>query len=159
MSGQVASRLLHLVPCILDASTQFSLAKKLRDKNRKKASSVVFCDQDNWEDRVKTEIARLIQTSREYQMPANYAHHIKWLANGDSKLAERLIILMDEEEAKIRLKHLESEFRNLRSLNCAGLRNANINHQIILPQGRVTVKIGNGLLFDFQRWVHGVFNK
>jgi hypothetical protein len=142
MSGRVAERLLNLVPAVLDSDTRFDLVKKLREAHRKQINKHVHCEPHEWRSKVAPEIAQLLASSSESQLPESAVKRIQWLADGDSQAAQRLLAAAEEEEAIARLQHLEREFGRIDALIHEVQGNATINHQIHLPQGTVTVRIG-----------------
>lgn len=142
MSGKVAERLLNLVPTVLDADTRFELVKKLRDAHRTKINKHVRCEPHEWRAKVAPEVGELLASSSQFQLPESAVSRIKWLTDGDSQAAQRLLAAAEEEEAVARLQHLEREFRRVDVLlqNVQGQKT--VTHTIQLPQGTVNVTIG-----------------
>lgn len=142
MSGKVAERLLNLVPTVLDSDTRFELVKKLRDAHRTKINKHIRCEPHEWRSKVAPEVAELLASSSQFQLPQSAVSRVKWLADGDSQAAQRLLAAAEEEEAIARLQHLEREFHRIDVLlqNVQGEKT--VSHSIQLPQGTVNVTIG-----------------
>jgi hypothetical protein len=142
MSGRVAERLLNLVPAVLDSNKRFELVKKLREAHRKTINKYVQCEPQEWRSKVAPEIAQLLASSSSFQLPESTLKRIRWLADGDSQAAQKLLVAAEEEEAIARLQHLEREFGRIDALIQGVKGSTTINHEIKLPQGTVTVRIG-----------------
>ena len=141
MSGKVAERLLNLVPPVLDASTRFDLVKKLRFAHMRKERKYVTCQPANWREVLAPLVAELIAASHQFQLPEAAVKRVRWLANGDTGAAQRLLAAAEQEEAVGRLRYLEAEFERIDFL----LRNIEstraVNHTIELPQGTIVISI------------------
>ena len=142
MSGMVAERLLNLVPTVLDSDTRFDLVKKVRDAHRTKVNKHVHCEPHEWRTKVAPEVAELLASSSRFQLPAAAVSRIRWLADGDSEAAQRLLVAAEEEEAVARLRHLELEFRRIDTLMQSVQGQKTVSHTIELPQGTIHVSIG-----------------
>lgn len=142
MSGKVAERLLNLVPTVLDSDTRFELVKKLRAAHRTKVTKNVRCEPNEWRSKVAPEVAELLASSSKFQLPESAVSRIKWLADGDSQAAQRLLAAAEEEEAIARLQHLEREFHRIDVLLQSVQGQKTVSHSIELPQGTVNVSIG-----------------
>lgn len=142
MSGKVAERLLNLVPTVLDADTRFELVKKLRDAHRNKINRHVQCQPHEWREKVAPEVAELLASSSQFELPQSAVNRIRWLADGDSQAAQRLLAAAEEEEAVARLQHLECEFLRIDVLIKSFEGHKTVSHTIQLPQGSVHVTIG-----------------
>ena len=131
-----------LVPTVLDSDTKFDLVKKVRNAHRRKLNKNVQCEPQEWRTKVAPEVATLLKSSTEFELPSAAINRIKWLADGDSQAAQQLLAAAEEEEAVVRLQHLEREFQRIDIL----LRNVQgkkiIRHAIELPQGTINVLIG-----------------
>jgi len=142
MSGMVAQRILNLVPTVLDSDIRFDLVKKVRDAHRTKVNKHVRCEPHEWRTKVAPEVGELLASSSRFQLPASAVSRIRWLADGDSQAAQRLLAAAEEEEAIARLRHLELEFRRIDTLIQSVQGQKTISHTIELPQGTIHVSIG-----------------
>ena len=142
MSGKVAERLLNLVPTVLDADTRFELVKKLRDAHRVKIHRHVQCEPHEWRSKVAPEVAELLASSSQFELPESAVNRIRWLADGDSQAAQKLLAAAEEEEALARLQYLELEFQRIDVLIKSIEARKTVSHTIDLPQGTVHVAIG-----------------
>ena len=141
MSGKVAERLLNLVPPVLDASTRFDLVKKLRFAHMRKERKRVTCEPANWRDVLAPVVTELLTASHQFQLPEAAVKRVRWLANGDTQAAQRLLAAAEQEEAVGRLRYLEAEFQRIDFLLQSIESTRAVNHTIELPQGTITISI------------------
>jgi len=141
MSGMVAERLLNLVPLVLDASTRFDLVKKLRGAHMQKARRHVTCEPTDWRSKVAPVVAELLTASHTFQLPQHAVDRVRWLAGGDAAAAQRLLAAAEQEEAAVRLRFLEAEFKRIDFLLQNIQATKHVSHTIDLPQGTISVSI------------------
>lgn len=141
MSGQTASRLLELLPPLLPASTKFELIRKLRQGHFKKRSIYIKADVDNWKQSLIKPIQELVAESSSFSLPAEILIKARWLSDGDSASAERLLVAAEQEEAAIRVAFLEDEMRRIESILRDLDATRRMSHTIELPQGSITLNI------------------
>ncbi len=141
MSGSIAGRLLNLVPSVLDTSTRFDLVKKLRAAYFVKAHRYVTCEPQECRTSVALAVADLLSASDQCQLPENAVSTIRWLADGDVIVAQRLLVAAEQDEATARLRFLEAEFERIDFLLKSIQASKHVTHTIDLPQGTVTVSI------------------
>lgn len=141
MSGMVAERLLNLVPPALDPATRFELIKKLRTVHLHQEHRHVECAPSQWRECVAPVIADLLAVGRQFQLPQHILNRVSWLANGDAVAAQQLLAAAAEEEAIVRLRHLETEFARIDFLIQSIEAQKSVSHTIELPQGTIRVCI------------------
>ena len=141
MSGMVAERLLNLIPAILDTATRFDLVKKLRYVHMLKVSRHVTCEPNDWRDKVAPVVAELLTASNTFQLPQNAIARVHWLADGDAAAAQRLLAAAEQEEAAVRLRFLETEFKRIDFLLQNIKASKTVSHTIELPQGTISISI------------------
>ncbi len=141
MSGMVAERLLNLVPLALDASTRFDLVKKLRAAHMHKERRNVACEPNDWRSKVAPVVAELLAASQRFQLPQSAVDRVRWLADGDADAAQRLLAAAEHEEAVVRLRFLEAEFRRIDFLLQSIEATKSVSHTIELPQGTIQISI------------------
>lgn len=157
MSGQVAERLLSLVPPLLSQEERFKLIKKLRIANLRKLDLRVDSAPDQWREALAPAIRELVDHGAAALIPDAVKARAAWLADGDTQAAEALLRAAELDEAVGRLAYLEEEFRQLDAM-VAELQNHQhtISKVIELPQGRIRVTIAPPKLSLWQRvtkWV------
>lgn len=141
MSGTVAERLLNLVPLVLDSSTRFDLVKKLRCAHMHKERRHVTCEPHDWRTKVAPLVAELLTASHTFQLPEHAVSRVRWLADGDTAAAQRLLAAAEQEEATVRLRFLEAEFNRIDFLLQSIESTRRVSHTIELPQGSISVEI------------------
>ncbi len=141
MSGLVAQRLLNLVPLVLDSSTRFELVKKLRYRYMRKQTRWVSCAPADWRAKVAPVIAELLAASSAFQLPGEPLERLHWLAHGDTAAAQALLAAAEQEEAVVRLAHLEGEFQRIDLLLQTIASTRSVSHDIHIPQGSIHVTI------------------
>lgn len=141
MSGKVAERLLDLVPRVLDAATRFELVKKVRYAHMRKESRWVTSAPSDWRAKVAPAVAELLATSDKFQLPEVAVSRVRWLADGDSLAAQKLLAAAEQEEAVVRLAFLEAEFQRIDILIQNIKATKSVSHTIELPQGTLHINI------------------
>jgi hypothetical protein len=141
MSGVVAERLLNLIPPLLEASDRFELVRKLRAANLPKETRKVSCTTVNWRSVLKPVLVDLVETRRRFRLPEHLLKRVNWLAQGDVAAAQRILVMVEEDEARLRLEYLEREFRRIDDLVQQMKSTRAISHTIEIPQGTIVVTI------------------
>lgn len=141
LSGQTAERLLNLIPPLLSTETRFELVRKLRAGHLKPVSIRVATTPQNWRQDLALPIRTLVDRSAEFSIPPYIAEKVAWLASGDTTAAQALLAAAEQEEAGIRVKFLEAEFRRIDTLIANIEHTKSVTHEISLPQGTILVHI------------------
>jgi hypothetical protein len=141
MSGMVAGRLLNLVPSVLDPAQRFELVKKVRSAHLRKERMCISCHPTNWRHKLAPVIAQFIAASQNVQIPRYVLDRVCWLADGDATAAQRLLAAAEQEEAAVRLRFLEAEFKRIDLMLQNIKATKRVNHIIELPQGTIAVSI------------------
>lgn len=106
-----------------------------------KESRYVSCEPNDWRNKVAPIVAELLAASHKFQLPDYAVNRIRWLTDGDTAAAQRLLAAAEQEEAAVRLRYLEAEFKRIDFL----LQNIEatkvVSHTIELPQGTISVSI------------------
>jgi len=142
MSGQIAERLLNLVPSHLLASERFDLVKKLRAAHFRPSHHNLNTTPQTWKADLAPLIRNIITRSSSFELPANVVNRAAWLANGDAAAAQKLLAAAEQQEAVVRLRYLDAEFQRIdamiQQLNGA---HSSVRHRIELPQGSIAITI------------------
>jgi hypothetical protein len=141
MSGAVAERLINLVPPELDASLRFDLVKKLRSAFLHKENKAVTAEPENWRAAVAPLVAELLTASERFRLPQRVLDKVAWLAGGDTQAAQALLTAAEQDEAIVRLRYLEAEFRRIDTLIQTIEATRSVSHRIELPQGTISITI------------------
>ena len=142
MSGMVAERLLNLVPLVIDSGTKFELVRKIRDAYNKSDNRRIHCLPESWRAEVTPIINELVAKSSAFQLPPYVVLRIRWLADGDTAAAQKILTAIEEEEAATRIRYLDAEFRRIEVLLGSIQGKKEILHEIVLPQGKISIHIG-----------------
>ena len=141
MSGMVAERLLNLVPPLLDPAAKFELVRKIRAAYTKRCKRTIYCSPENLRSAVGPVVNQLVAQSSSLQLPPHVVARIRWLADGDTVEANKILTAVEEEEASIRLRYLDAEIRQIESMISSLRGEMEIKHEIILPQGNILVHV------------------
>lgn len=157
MSGEVAERLLNLLPPLLPDETRFELVKKLRASNFRKVHRRVYSKPESWREDLAPAIAEVVGHGSTARISDAVKSRVSWLANGDVASAEQLLLAAEKDEAITRLVYLEAELRRIETMVAQlGHLNTSISHQITLPQGTIDVVISipeKTLWQKFKNWI------
>lgn len=142
MSGRVANRFLEIAPDYMDFDTRFDLIKKIRNQyNSGHQHKAVTCSTMNWREKVIPLVDEIISFNNSARLPDEFFDRIKWLAQEDTIVVEEYLSAVEYDEACIRLKHLEEEFRHIKSMITEMRGETFVQHTIKVPQGTLTVSI------------------
>lgn len=141
MSGTTAERLLNLVPPFLSTETPFELIKKLRAGHLHPAHLSLVTTPETWRKDLFVPIKELVTRSATFSLCNDITDRAAWLADGDIVAAQSLLAAAEQEEAIIRIRYLEAEFKHIEILVANIEQDLSASHRIVLPQGTVTVTI------------------
>lgn len=141
MSGQTAERLLNLVPPCLSAEARFDLIKKLRSGHLRPTHQQIVTSPQTWRHDLAEPIRNLVSRSAAFSLPDHITKRAAWLANGDTQAAQSLLAAAEQEEAVIRIRFLDAEFRRIEALILNIENTRSVTHTISLPQGTIVVTI------------------
>lgn len=142
MSGQVAERLLTLVPPLLAMDVRIELVRRLRAANFRKLHRHVQTTPEGWREALAPVVREVLDHGSTAAIPDAVKSRIAWLADGDTAAAEALLQASDEDDAISRLVYLESEFRRIDELlSQLDKYQRSVSHTIELPQGSIRVNI------------------
>lgn len=157
MSGEVAERLLNLVPPLLPRETRFELVKKLRASSFRKVYRRVHSKPDCWRGDLAPVIAEVVSNGSTAKISDAVKNRVSWLANGDVSATEQLLLAAEKDEAITRLVYLDAELRRIEAMVAQlGHLNTSISHQIDLPQGTIdlTISIPEKTLWQkLKKWI------
>lgn len=141
MSGQTAERLLNLVPPGLSAEARFELIKKLRSGHLRPTHQTVVTTPQTWRHDLDEPIRTLVSRSATFSLPDHITKRATWLANGDAAAAHSLLAAAEQEEAIMRVRYLDAEFRRIEVLILNIEHTRSVTHTISLPQDTIVVTI------------------
>lgn len=142
MSGEVAERLLNLLPPLLPYDVRFELVKKLRQTNFRKMSRYVGTSPELWVDALLPVIDEVVKHGETANLSEDLKQRLAWLADGDTEAAEKMLSAAIKDESIGRLSYLKSEFQRIDDLLAQlGDHHTSVEHTIELPQGTIRVHI------------------
>lgn len=142
MSGEVAERLLNLLPPLLPYEARYDLVKKLRQANFRKLSRTVQTAPDRWRQDLQPAIDDVVRHGESANLSDALKQRLAWLADGDTAAAERMMSAAIKDEAIGRLSYINAEFQRLEVMILElGNFHTAIHHKIDLPQGSIEVRI------------------
>lgn len=142
MSGQTAERLLDLVPPLLSPPVRFDLIKKLRAHHLGVERIYLSVGFDNWRSAVTPAVEKIVERSRNANLPADVTRVASWLTHDDAKSAQALLVRAEQEDAKIRTSVLDEEMRRIAVLaeHFSG-KQASFSHLIRIPNGEIQLHV------------------
>lgn len=141
MSGTTAERLLNLVPSFLSSETRFELIKKLRAGHLHPVHLSLVTNPQTWRKDLLVPIKELVMRSVTFSLCNDITDRAAWLADGDTIAAQSLLAAAEQEEAVIRIRYLDAEFKRIEILVANIEQTLSVIHRIILPQGTIMVTI------------------
>ena len=142
MSGEVAERLLNLLPPRLPYAVRYDLIKKLRNANFRPMTRHVCTSPDRWREDLRPVIEEVVKHGETANLSDRLKGRVAWLANGDVAAAEELMSEAVREDSLNRLAYLKVEFQRLDAIIAQlGEYQTAVTHSIELPQGSIHVHI------------------
>jgi hypothetical protein len=155
MSGQVAERLLNLLPPLLPDNIRYELVKKLRSANFRRVQRAVHTTPAEWREALAPVVREVVEHGQSAAISNAIKERVAWLAEGDVAAAERLLHAAEQDEALIRLSYLTSEFKRIDAMVLSmGALKTSISHEIDLPQGSISVFIQPPKISTWQRFTN-----
>jgi hypothetical protein len=143
-SAETLSRILEILPSLLSDSQRYTLIKKLRSYHlalNKKKTLRLHATSDQWREKLFPIIKEQLEAGAKFELPPQVMAKASWLSQGGSKSAIMILKAIDEEEAHLRLRFIEDEFRRITVLLDHVKYMQPITHEIFLPQGNLDVTI------------------
>jgi hypothetical protein len=143
LSGQTAERLLNLLPPFLSQNKRYELVKKLRDYYMIKRQSMehVTTSPELWKQDLLPVVSRIVENSSNFKLPEEVQRRATWLSGGDAVSANKILMAVEQEEAKLRTAYLDDEFRRIDQYVNNVENTQSVSHTITLPQGTIHVRI------------------
>jgi len=152
-SGDTLTRLLNLVPKILNQSEKYDLLKKLYDSHRKDfqeqhSLTVVIGHSLSFRQQVTDLAQRLCNKPGTHTLPTYVQTKIAWVCDNDSTVARRIMAAIETEDsvaiASAGVAEVENLVRRIQSLDMS----AEGTHTMRLPYGLITVYVRKPNLFE-----------
>ena len=144
LSGQIAERLIELLPPFLTVEQRYILIRKLRLYYLELSKKTVYLSTtpDTWHEKVLSEVDKMISSSKLFMLPEHISKKIEWLSNGDAEVVHKILCSIEEEISIIKTDYLETEMKRINELVLLlNNNNTTVIHDITLPQGTINLTI------------------
>ena len=133
--------MLELIPPLLSKEQRFELIRKLRQHCLKRVNEYVKTPLESWRQNVIPAVEKVVKTRRDFKLPGKLLEKATWLADGDIKVAHRILHSIDEEEAQQCTAYLDAEFKRIEVFVAKVKNTDSVSHKISIPQGDIYVTI------------------
>jgi hypothetical protein len=141
MSGEVAERLLAILPRVLSFEQKFDILRLLWVRHRSRETSTIVIGPEDDTDAIHQKVNAVIAKANTHQLPREVETRLAWLSQGDAQVAKDLLRAADDGFGRIKTELLDEEIERIRgAINDASRVRAEFVHTIELPHGHVTVK-------------------
>lgn len=140
-SGQTVSRLIAILPAVIDFKTKCWLLQRIRERTRKRDTVCLSVDPSAWQATVIPHLEAAIGRPFTYQLPAAVARRLTWLSSDDGQLATRLLAEVEAAESAAAAAFVEREMRVLGKMISDIDGPVRITHVITLPCVAITLEI------------------
>ncbi len=141
MSGEVAERLLAILPRVLSFEQKFDILRLLWVRYRSREVSTILIGPEDDVGAIYQKVNAVLSKANTHQLPREVETRLAWLSQGDAQVAKDLLRAADDAFGRIKTELLDEEIERIRQVirNASGV-SAEFVHTIELPHGRVTVK-------------------
>ena len=132
--------LLHL-PKVMSYDLKCEVLRHLMEEYCAKDKYHLTVYTDDWEQTLEPLIRKIIDKPYTAELPKDIEDRLKWLADGETQIAQDILRRSQVEEGKIAVSMLRQEFANIENLleNTKGKRK--VTHQLKFPYGTINLEI------------------
>ena len=96
---------------------------------------------DEWEEKVIPLVDQIVERAFTAQLPVELERKLRWLGEGDMRVAQEMLRASQAEESRIMSSMLEDEFANIEKLLAQEHLNSRVRHVIRFPYGTISLNI------------------
>lgn len=96
---------------------------------------------DDWEEKLTPFVRQIIDKAYTAQLPIEIERKLRWLGDGDMKMAQDILRRSQAEEGRIVVSLLRDEFANIEKLLGATRLKPKVTHELKFPYGTITLSI------------------
>ncbi|MBI3973458.1 MAG: hypothetical protein HY332_19470 [Chloroflexi bacterium] len=138
-SGQTLTRLLNVVPEVIDFPTKLALYRRLRNAHRQHERLTVTLTGATDLALVEDAARRIVERARAQPLPFAVENCLTWLSQGDGLVARQLVSEAEVHEGEAVAGALRRELTTLRDMLERSLVPVDASHFVQLPCGLITV--------------------
>ncbi len=138
---QTFSRFLVHLPKVMSYDLKCEVLRHLMEEYCAKDKYQLTVYTDDWEMTLEPLVRKIIDKPYTAELPAEIENRLKWLADGETRIAQDILRRSQVEEGKIAVSMLRQEFANIENLleNTKGKRK--VTHQLKFPYGTINLEI------------------
>ena len=98
----------------------------------------------DWEEKLTPLVHQIIDKTYTAQLPVEVERKLRWLGDGDMKLAQDILRRSQAEEGRIVVSMLRDEFANIEKILCQSHLKPKVTHELKFPYGTITLSVKRG---------------
>jgi hypothetical protein len=138
---QTFERLLVDLPKVMSFDLKCELMRRLMEEYGAKKDYRLDVDTDDWETALAPLVEEIIERPYKTELPPGLERRLRWLADGEMRLAEDILKRSQVEESRIAVSMLRGEMENIEKMLAATRLRPKITHRLKFPYGTITLNI------------------
>ncbi len=138
---QTYLRFLFHLPKVMSYDLKIEVLRHLMEEYCAKSDYELKIYTDDWEETLQPLVEEIIAKTYRAALPREIEEKLKWLAEGEMQLAQKILKNSQAEESKVAVSMLRGEIEAIEKLFTASNVKPKITHQLKFPYGTITLKI------------------
>jgi len=138
---QTFERFLVHLPKVMSYDLKCEVLRAFMEEYAAKDNYELKVYTDDWEEKLTPLVEQIIDKTYTAQLPVEVERKLRWLGDGDMKLAQDILRKSQAEEGRIAVSMLREEFSNIEKLLAETHLKPRVTHELKFPYGTITLKI------------------
>jgi hypothetical protein len=138
---QTFERFLVHLPKVMSYDLKCEVLRAFMEEYAAKDNYELKIYTDDWEEKLTPLVEQIIDKTYTAQLPVEVERKLRWLGDGDMKLAQDILRKSQAEEGRIAVSTLREEFSNIEKLLAETHLKPRVTHELKFPYGTITLKI------------------
>ena len=138
---QTFERFLVHLPKVMSFDLKTEVLRAFMEEYAAKDKYELKVSTADWEEKLTPLVQQIIDKAFTAQLPVEVERRLRWLGDGDMKLAQDILRRSQAEESKIVVSMLRDEFANIEKMLAATRLKPKITHELKFPYGTITLSI------------------
>ena len=138
---QTFERFLVHLPKVMSYDLKCEVLRAFMEEYAAKDNYELKVYTDDWEEKLTPLVEQIIDKTYTAQLPVEVERKLRWLGDGDMKLAQDILRKSQAEEGRIAVSTLREEFSNIEKLLAETHLKPRVTHELKFPYGTITLNI------------------
>lgn len=138
---QTFERFLVHLPKVMSFDLKVEVLRAFMEEYAAKDKYELKVSTADWEEKLTPLVHQIIDKTYTAQLPVEVEQKLRWLGDGDMKLAQDILRRSQAEESKIVVSMLRDEFANIEKMLAARHLKPKVTHELKFPYGTITLSI------------------